>query len=83
MVEGFLNTDWIEPEGPFGESHGYMHPRQINPFMDDLSTVQPKCTGYVSYKAGDAYAHIRRISPFDQQSRQKEYDYNHRQSDEK
>ncbi|MBI2361737.1 MAG: UbiD family decarboxylase, partial [Deltaproteobacteria bacterium] len=24
VVEGLLNTEWVEPEGPFGESHGYM-----------------------------------------------------------
>lgn len=34
VFEGKIRTDVMEPEGPFGESHGYMHPRQLNPFME-------------------------------------------------
>jgi 4-hydroxy-3-polyprenylbenzoate decarboxylase len=34
VIEGRLPTDVLEPEGPFGESHGYMHPRQLSPFLD-------------------------------------------------
>ncbi len=34
VIEGYINTDFYEPEGPFGESHGYMHPRQLNPYME-------------------------------------------------
>jgi 3-polyprenyl-4-hydroxybenzoate decarboxylase len=34
VIEGHLPTDYLEPEGPYGESHGYMHPRQESPFMD-------------------------------------------------
>ncbi len=34
VFEGLIRTDVMEPEGPFGESHGYMHPRQLNPFME-------------------------------------------------
>ena len=34
VFEGYLSTNSVEPEGPFGESHGYMHPRQLNPFME-------------------------------------------------
>jgi 4-hydroxy-3-polyprenylbenzoate decarboxylase len=49
VIEGFLNTEWIEPEGPFGESHGYMHPRQINPFMDVTAVTHRKDAVYVSW----------------------------------
>jgi 4-hydroxy-3-polyprenylbenzoate decarboxylase len=49
VVEGFLNTEWIEPEGPFGESHGYMHPRQINPFMDVTAVTHRKDAIFVSW----------------------------------
>jgi 4-hydroxy-3-polyprenylbenzoate decarboxylase len=34
VIEGRLATDVLEPEGPFGESHGYIHPRQLSPFME-------------------------------------------------
>lgn len=49
VVEGFLNTEWVEPEGPFGESHGYMHPRQLNPFMDVSAITHRKDAVYVSW----------------------------------
>ncbi|MBI4523979.1 MAG: UbiD family decarboxylase [Deltaproteobacteria bacterium] len=34
VIEGFINTEYLEPEGPFGEYTGYMDPQQLNPFMD-------------------------------------------------
>jgi 4-hydroxy-3-polyprenylbenzoate decarboxylase len=34
VIEGLISTEYLEPEGPFGESHGYMHPRQYNYFME-------------------------------------------------
>jgi 4-hydroxy-3-polyprenylbenzoate decarboxylase len=34
VIEGRMPTDVLEPEGPFGESHGYIHPRQLSPFLD-------------------------------------------------
>jgi 4-hydroxy-3-polyprenylbenzoate decarboxylase len=34
IVEGFVSTEWLEPEGPFGESHGHVNPKEFNPFMD-------------------------------------------------
>ncbi|MYL83510.1 UbiD family decarboxylase [Desulfovibrio aerotolerans] len=30
IVEGFIDTDSLEPEGPFGESHGYMALEEYN-----------------------------------------------------
>ena len=49
VVEGYLNTEFIEPEGPFGESHGYMHPRQLNPFMDVTAITYRKDAIYTSW----------------------------------
>ncbi len=49
VIEGHLNTEWIEPEGPFGESHGYMHPRQLNPYMDLTAVTHRKNAIYVSW----------------------------------
>ncbi len=34
VVEGTVPTDVVELEGPFGESHGHMNPRQISPFLE-------------------------------------------------
>lgn len=30
IVEGFIDPDYLEPEGPFGESHGYMSLEEFN-----------------------------------------------------
>lgn len=34
VIEGKISTEWIEPEGPFGEYPGYMGQRGISPYMD-------------------------------------------------
>lgn len=49
VIEGFINTEFVEPEGPFGESHGYMHPRQLNPFMDVTAITHRSNAIYVSW----------------------------------
>ena len=34
IIEGFIDTEWLEPEAPFGESHGYVNVQEYNAFMD-------------------------------------------------
>jgi UbiD family decarboxylase len=34
IIEGFINTECLEPEAPFGESHGYVNLQEYNAFMD-------------------------------------------------
>ena len=34
VIEGNISTEWIEPEGPFGEYPGYMGQRGVSPYMD-------------------------------------------------
>ena len=34
IIEGWVNTEWLEPEAPFGESHGHVNPKEYNPFME-------------------------------------------------
>jgi len=34
VVEGFINTEMLEPEAPFGESHGHVNLQEFNAFMD-------------------------------------------------
>lgn len=49
VFEGLIRTDVLEPEGPFGESHGYMHPRQYNPFMEITCITHKKHPVWVSF----------------------------------
>lgn len=43
IVEGFIDTQWLEPEAPFGESHGYVNLQEYNAFMDVTAiTRRPK-----------------------------------------
>jgi UbiD family decarboxylase len=34
IIEGLINTEELEPEAPFGESHGYVNLQEYNAFMD-------------------------------------------------
>jgi 4-hydroxy-3-polyprenylbenzoate decarboxylase len=34
VVEGFIDTEYLEPEAPFGESHGHVNLQEFNAFMD-------------------------------------------------
>ncbi len=49
VFEGYINTQELEEEGPFGESHGYMHPRQLNPFFEITAITHRKDAIWVSF----------------------------------
>lgn len=34
VIEGLINTDLLEPEAPFGESHGHVNLQEFNAYMD-------------------------------------------------
>ena len=34
VVEGFIDTEYLEPEAPFGESHGHVNLQEYNAYMD-------------------------------------------------
>ena len=34
MIEGTIDPDHLEPEGPFGEASGYMGPRTMSPMLE-------------------------------------------------
>ncbi|NQU70223.1 MAG: UbiD family decarboxylase [Rhodospirillales bacterium] len=34
VIEGFIETEYLEQEGPFGESHGHVNLQEYNAFMD-------------------------------------------------
>lgn len=48
VVEGHIDTEWLEPEGSFGESHGYMNLKEYNAFMDVTAITRRKDAVLVS-----------------------------------
>jgi len=48
VIEGFIDTEWLEPEGSFGESHGYMNLKEYNAFMDVTAITRRKDAVLVS-----------------------------------
>jgi UbiD family decarboxylase len=48
VVEGFLDTEWLEPEGSFGESHGYMNLKEYNAYFDVTAITRRKNAVLVS-----------------------------------
>jgi UbiD family decarboxylase len=42
IIEGWVNTEWLEPEAPFGESHGHVNPKEYNPYMDVTAITRRK-----------------------------------------
>ncbi len=49
VIEGKVNTEFYELEGPFGESHGHMHPRELSPFMEVTAITHRRNMVYVSF----------------------------------
>ena len=49
VVEGLVRTDFLEPEGPFGESHGYIHPRTLSPVMEVTAITMKKKPVYATF----------------------------------
>ncbi|MFC1815607.1 UbiD family decarboxylase domain-containing protein [Thermodesulfobacteriota bacterium] len=45
VIEGLISTEFLELEGPFGESHGYLHLRRYNPYMD-VTTITCRNDAY-------------------------------------
>ena len=42
VIEGFIDTQMLEPEAPFGESHGYVNLQEYNAFMDVTAITHRK-----------------------------------------
>ena len=42
IVEGYIDTEWLEPEAPFGESHGYVNLQEYNAFMEVTAITRRK-----------------------------------------
>jgi 4-hydroxy-3-polyprenylbenzoate decarboxylase len=64
VIEGRLPTDFLEPEGPFGESHGYMHPRQLSPYLEVTCVTHRKdmiLTGIMSQVTPSESSTIKKV----------------------
>jgi 4-hydroxy-3-polyprenylbenzoate decarboxylase len=42
VIEGYIDTEWLEPEAPFGESHGHVNLQEYNAFMDVTAITRRK-----------------------------------------
>ncbi len=45
VIEGKFSTEFMEPEAPFGESHGYMNPRQLG-YIFEVTAITRR-TNYI------------------------------------
>jgi UbiD family decarboxylase len=65
VIEGFINTDLLEPEAPFGESHGYVNLQEYNAFMDVTAITRrryPILTSFISQVTPSESSVIRRVA---------------------
>ena len=55
VIEGFIDTEWLEPEAPFGESHGHVNLQEYNAFMDVTAITRRQQRGaHLHHQPGDA-----------------------------
>ncbi|MBI1200918.1 MAG: UbiD family decarboxylase [Rhodopseudomonas sp.] len=65
VIEGFINTNLLEPEAPFGESHGYVNLQEYNAFMDVTAITRrkhPILTSFISQVTPSESSVIRRVA---------------------
>ncbi len=51
VIEGYVDTKWLEPEAPFGESHGHVNVQEFNAFMDVTCITRRKNAILTSFLA--------------------------------
>jgi UbiD family decarboxylase len=65
VIEGFVSTELLEPEAPFGESHGHVNITEYNGYMDVTAVTRKKkavLTSWVSQVAPSESSVIRRFA---------------------
>jgi 4-hydroxy-3-polyprenylbenzoate decarboxylase len=65
VIEGLINTGLLEPEAPFGESHGYVNLQEYNAFMDVTAITRrrhPILTSFISQVTPSESSVIRRVA---------------------
>jgi UbiD family decarboxylase len=65
VIEGFISTEFLEPEGPFGESHGHVNLQEYNAFMEVTAITHrrnPIVTSIISQVTPSESSTIRRAA---------------------
>lgn len=65
VIEGFINTEWLEPEAPFGESHGHVNLQEFNAYMDVTAITRRKdaiLTSIISQVTPSESSLIKRVA---------------------
>jgi 4-hydroxy-3-polyprenylbenzoate decarboxylase len=65
VIEGYIDTQLLEPEAPFGESHGYVNLQEYNAFMDVTAITHrrhPILTSFISQVTPSESSVIRKVA---------------------
>ncbi|MET0922513.1 MAG: UbiD family decarboxylase [Xanthobacteraceae bacterium] len=65
VIEGLIDTTALEPEAPFGESHGYVNLQEYNAFMNVTAITRrrhPILTSFISQVTPSESSVIRRVA---------------------
>ena len=65
VIEGFVDTHYLEPEGPFGESHGHVNLMEYNGFMNVTAITRkqrPIFTSIISQVTPSESSMIKRVA---------------------
>jgi UbiD family decarboxylase len=65
VIEGLIDTQFLEPEAPFGESHGYVNLQEYNAFMNVTAITRRQnaiLTSFISQVTPSESSVIRRVA---------------------
>jgi len=65
VIEGLIDTQMLEPEAPFGESHGYVNLQEYNAFMEVTAITRrrhPILTSFISQVTPSESSVIRKVA---------------------
>jgi UbiD family decarboxylase len=65
VIEGLIDTTMLEPEAPFGESHGYVNLQEYNAYMNVTAITRrrhPILTSFISQVTPSESSVIRRVA---------------------
>ena len=65
VIEGYIHTDSLEPEAPFGESHGHVNLQEYNAYMEITAITRRKdaiLTSIISQVTPSESSLIKRVS---------------------
>src|SRR5260370_14142633 len=64
VIEGLIDTETLEPEAPFGESHGYVNLQEYNAFMEVTAITRRRhaiLTSFISQVTPSESSVIHRV----------------------